>query len=292
MAASLMDSAEVFFERFQQVIEQLASGFPNLMRLFDWADRKARRTTNPDIVAGRLYYLSLGLIFDNDRSMSRTRARACQAALAETEKFLGLSQSSNLFRNQLMAFPLGLNERRANNEALELELDRVYDLALELEIDSVGDNENLPRIDLDLSRLSFISILFARSVSEAPRRVLSGGFAAYNRKLRDRYHLNVPLPLEEFWNEIDLADTRLAPQHKWLTFDQHLRSYLEESNDIGYEWGLGGRDVETLTNIVRATGLMSECLNVAAIADRATISRHLLLLSRSSELDDGLLISA
>jgi Predicted NTPase (NACHT family) len=290
MAASLMDSGDVFFERFQDTIAQFASGFPNLLKLFDWADRKARKAKNPDIVAGRLYYLSLGLIFDNDRSMSRNRARACQAALAESEKFLGPSQSSNLFRNQLTAFPLGLNEGRANNEALN-ELDRAYDLSAELEIDGLAKNENLPQIDLELSRLSFISSLFARSLSEGPRRVLGGKFAAYFRKLRDRCYLNIPPRLEEVLSEIDPRDKRLVAQHKWLTFDQNLRTFLQESNDIGYEWGLGERHVETLTNIIRASGLMSECLNVAAIADRTSISSHLLSLSPSSEFDGGILVS-
>jgi len=187
MAASLMDNTDVFFERFREAISQIASDFSNVIALFSWADRKARRVANQDIVIGRLYYLSLGLIFDNDRSMSRNRARACQAALAEAEKFLGTAQSLNVFRYRLTAFPLGLNQKRANNEALEL--DRAYDLPAELEVDSLANGENFPRGDLELSRLSFISSLFARSVSEGPRRVLAAKFAAYYRKLRDRYHL-------------------------------------------------------------------------------------------------------
>ena len=281
MAASLMDSGEVFFERFQEAITQLASGLPNLIELFDWADRKAHRTQRQDIVAGRLYYLSLGLIFDHDRSMSRIRARACQAALAEAEKFLGASQSLNLFRDQLTAFPLGLNQRRANNEALEL--DRAYDLPAELEIEGIGDNPDFPRIDLELSRLSFISSLFARSVSEGPRRVLGGKFAAYYRKLRDRYHLNAPPRLEEILNEIDSPDKHLVAQHTWSEFDQDLRAFLQRNIDIGYEWRLGDRHVEALTNIIIANSLMSECLNVAAIADRLSITKHLLSLSINSE---------
>jgi hypothetical protein len=280
MTASLMDNGDVFFQRFQEVIAQIAADHSSLIDMFSWADRKARLVKGQNIAVGRLYYLSLGLIFDNDRSMSRNRARWSQASLAEAEKFLGTTQSLNIFRDRLTAFPLGLNQKRADNEALEL--DRAYDLPGELEIDSDTNGGDFPRIDLELSRLSFISSLFARSVSEGPRRVLAARFAAYYRKLRDRYQMRAPDAVEETLREIDPPDKHLVAQHTWLSFDEHLRVFLQQNYDIGHEWRLGERHVEALTNIIRANSLMSDCINVAAIADRSSIALQLLSMTQST----------
>jgi hypothetical protein len=284
MSASLMNNGEVFFDRFHDAIAEIAATFSALVEMFDWADRKARSSQCQNILLGRLHYLCLALIFDDDRSLSRKRARTCQATLAEAEKFLGPTQSLRIIRNPLTAFPLGLNQKRADNEALEL--DRGLDLPAELDLDS-DTNGDFPRIDLDMSRLAFISGLFARSVSEGQRRLLTPQFLAYYRKLRDRYQMSAPDGLEEALSKIGSAGSRLVPQHVWSSVDEKLRALLRQTNDIGHEWRLGEGHVEALLNIIRATSLMFDCLNVAAIADRPRIAQQLFSLKPNDSDSHG-----
>lgn len=282
MAASLMDNGDVFFQRFNETIGEIAANSTNVINLFQWADRKANIAHPEGIVTGRLYYLSIGLIFDNDKSMSRARARQCQAALAEAEKFLQASaQPVNIFHNPLTAFPMGLNQKRADNEALEL--DRSYDLPAELETGGAPSSGDVPQVDIELSRLSFISSLFARSVEQGPRRVLASRFAAYYQRLRDRYDLQPPVELEESATEINPIDKHLVPDRAWLHFDDQLQSFLQQKYDVGHEWRLGEHHVAALTNMIRASSLMSDCLKVAAIADRAGITADLFSLVQSDK---------
>jgi hypothetical protein len=133
MTASLLDNAEIFFERFRQSIAELIDDKPGIQTLLAWADRKAHAAGAPEnVVMGRLYYLCLGLIFDTDKSLNRERARACQVAYVRTQELSRTLKSEiDLFRNRLTALPLGLNQQIAENKAIEV--DRAFDLMVEFE---------------------------------------------------------------------------------------------------------------------------------------------------------------
>jgi len=276
MTASLLNNAAVFFERFRAAIGELIQDEPNLVEMFEWANRKARTAAEPDeIVIERLYYLSLGLIFDIDRSMSRERARACQVTLGRAEQFVGMLKSEvDLFRNRLTAFPLGLNKKRADNEALEL--DRAYDIPFEFEVSSQVIATSPASVDLELTRLQFLSDLISDSVDEGPRRAFTPKFANYYRRTRERHQLDFGEAVEQTLNQIASPEGSLVAQHVWIKFADQLRRALQQQRDIGHKWRLTKHHVEVLSQVLQASSLMYDCLQVAAVDDRQFIAQSLL----------------
>lgn len=243
--------------------------------MFAWANRKARiGAGSNDVVIRRLYYLSLGLIFDNDRSMSRERARACQVAVVRAEQFVEMLNSDlDLFRNRLMAFPLGLNEKRADNEALEL--DRAYDLPYEFRVTTIRA-DSLSPVDLELIRLQFITDLVTHSVAEGPRRAFAPHFADYCRRTHERYQLDFDEEIEKMLDQIGSPERSLLRQHIWVRSADRLRSALQKQRDIGHEWRLTTHHVELLSQVLQASSLIYDCLQVAAVDDRQSIAQSLL----------------
>lgn len=113
MAASLLDNAEVFFQRFQQLFAELIGGDPKVREVLDWANRKVENETPTRVVIGRLNYLALGLIFDSDRSLSRERANECEIAYVRLSELGGtLKTKLPLMANSLTSLPLRINRLR------------------------------------------------------------------------------------------------------------------------------------------------------------------------------------
>jgi pyrimidine deaminase RibD-like protein len=275
MTASLLSNAKVFFERFWEAIFGLISSQSNLVELFSWADKKAQRgDAGEDIVMGRLYYLTLGLIFDNDKSLSRERARSLQAALARAEQVAQmLSSRVDLFKNQLTRFPLSLNKRIADNEAFEL--DRAYDLPYEVELINRSAINRRPAIDLELSRLLFVTDLLTYSMAEGPRRALTPKFASYYQRIEQRYRIDFGSEIKQTFDELTSTGS-LAKPSTWVRLAQELRRQVQQQRDIGHDWRLTARQVELVQQILQANILVYDCLRHAAVEDRRAIADMLL----------------
>lgn len=274
MTASLLSNARVFFETFWEAIYELIRSEDNLTEMFAWADRKAGRgDAGENVVIGRLYYLTLGLIFDKDKSLSRERARALQAALSRAEHIAQILKSEvDLFQNQLTRFPLSLNQRIANNEAFEL--DRAYDLPYEFDLKSQTSAPEQPAVDLELSRLLFVTELLAYSMAEGPRRALTPKFTSYYQRVQRRCRLTNT----EIENTLQSITSTPGPAQNslWVKLAQQFRNQLQRERDIGHDWRLTSRQVELLRQIFQANILMFDCLKHAAVENRKAISDTLL----------------
>jgi hypothetical protein len=275
MTASLLSNARVFFETFWEAVYELIRSESNLREMFAWADRKAARgDAGKSVVMGRLYYLTLGLIFDKDRSLSRDRARALQVALSRAEQIGQILKSDvDLFKNPLTRFPLSLNQRIANNEAFEL--DRAYDLPSEFELMSQTTAPKRPAIDLELSRLLFVTELLARSMAEGPRRALTPKFASYYQRIQERCRLQSSNGAKDTLENITSTLGPAKPS-LWVRLAQQLRDQLQQKRDIGYDWRLTSHQVELLRQIFQANILIFDCLKHAAVDNRQAISDTLL----------------
>jgi hypothetical protein len=285
MTASLLNNASEFFKRFRAATGEMIQNEPNLVEMFEWANRKAWTALESDeVVIERLYYLSLGLIFDIDRSMSRERARVCQVALGRAEQFVAVLRSEvDLFQNHLTAFPLGLNQKRTDNKALEL--DRAYDLTREFEVTSHVTPNSRRSVDLELSRLQFLTDLLTHSVAEGPRRAFAAKFAAYYHRTLERCQVDFGEEVEQTLNQVASSDGSLVRQHIWVKFADQLRSELVRQRDIGQQWRLSKHHVEILSQVLRASNLMYDCLQVAAVDERPSIAQG--LLSPSDNLNES-----
>jgi hypothetical protein len=216
------------------------------------------------------------LIFDSDRSLSRERARSCQVALLRAEEFCRtLNAEIDLVNNRLTAFPLGLNQKTAENRALELDL-AYENLTLEFEASTPVTTNLRPTLDLELSRLQFFADLLKDSVSEGPRRVIAPKFADYYHRIREQYDLDFGEGAEHALNQIASPTGSLVPQHVWVKFVDQLRSALRQQSDVGYQWRLTKHHVEVFSQVLQASSLMYDCLQVAAVADRSSIMQSLL----------------
>jgi hypothetical protein len=275
MTASLLDSAEVFFEKFRQSVAELIAGESNIIELLAWVDQKAQAAGMPEeVFIGRLYYLSLALIFDNDRSLNRERARACQVAYVRAQE-LGrtLKLDVDLFSNRMTVLPLSLNQQTADNKALEM--DRAFDLSVEFEEYSPSITNSRLMLDVELSRLQYFADLLRHSVSENSRRTIAPKFAAYYARIRETYRVNLGGEVEEMLTH--LASSEMSSGlHPWAKFADDLRSVLQEQWGVGYTWKLAKHQVERLSQVIQASGLMHDCLQLAAVKDRKAIADSLL----------------
>jgi hypothetical protein len=275
MTASLIDNAEVFFERFRQSIAEIIADDGSILEMLTWADRKARADGAPEeVVIGRLYYLCLGLIFDTDRSLNRERARACQVAYVRAQEFgRVLKFDVDLFSDRLTALPLSINQQTADNKALEL--DRAYDLTIEFEEYSPSMANSRLTLDLELSKLQFLADLLKSSVGERSRRVIAPQFVKYYARIREIHQVNLGDEVEETLKQFALSGA-IQLGHTWAKFADDLRSVLQQQRGVGYEWRLTRHQVEVLSKVLQASSLMYDCLQLAAVKDRKSIADSLL----------------
>jgi hypothetical protein len=275
MTATLLSDTNLFFERFKEAIESMVGQSSNMLSMFEWADRQAKTSFDAErLVVGRLYYLSLGLIFDIDRSASRERARICQVALTRAEQFVQLLQSEvDLFRHILTAFALGLNKMRADNIALEL--DRDYDLPQELEMLTEASPTSKREFDLELTRLQFITDLLTHSVNEGPRRALALKFADYYRRVRQQCGLSMSSDLDGALNQITPSGRELVRHDRWVRFADLSRRDLQTERDVGHDWRLSTTNVEDFDKILQASRLVYDCFQVAKIQPAQFVSQAL-----------------
>jgi hypothetical protein len=273
MTASLLSNARVFFETFWEAIFELIRSETNLKDMFTWANRKADSRNGENVVMGRLYYLTLGLIFDKDRSLSRDRARALQVALARAEHMgQKLRSEVDLFKNGLTRLPLSLNQRIANNEAFEL--DRAYDLPYEFGVINQTTPRKQTTIDLELSRLLFVTELLAYSMAESPRRALTPKFTSYFERVEKRCRYTFAIAsatLKDITSTVGPAKPSL-----WVRLAQQMRGQLQQELDIAYDWRLTSHQVELVRQIFQANILIFDCLKHAAVENRKAISDTLL----------------
>lgn len=275
MTASLLDNAEEFFERFSQSIAEVVAGERGVVELLAWADRKAQSAGAPeDVVLGRLYYLSLALIFDTDRSLNRERARACQVSYVRAQEFgRTLKAEADLFGDHLAALPLSINQQTADNKALEL--DRAFALAAEFEEYSPSIANPSLLLDAELSKLQFLADLLGYSVSERSRRAIAPKFAAHYARMRDRHRLDLGVDVEETLRQLASSDVA-SMQQPWAKFTDDLRSALQHQREVGYQWRITKRQVEMLSHVLQASELMYNCLQLAAVRDRKAIANSIL----------------
>ncbi|MCP9493364.1 MAG: NACHT domain-containing protein [Pyrinomonadaceae bacterium MAG19_C2-C3] len=274
MTASLLDNADEFFSQFQNSIIGLMIDDPHVIELFTWADRKAQAVGTPEeIIEGRLYYLSLALIFDTDRSLNRERARSCQLAYVHAEE-LGRTIKSgvDLFDNRLTSLPLTINQHLAVNTALEL--DRAFDLSVALKRVDLSLTNPRFALDLQLSKLQFLADLLRYSVEENSRRVLTPKFTTYFMDIREVHRFDFGSKLEETLKRFTSSETNIM-RPAWAKFVDDLRDVLKQEG-IGYEWNLKKHQIEVISRVFRASGLMYDCLQLAAVTNRKAIADGLL----------------
>ena len=269
MTATLLPNAVPFFERFEIAIWESIRENTNIDELFFWADRKARQNFGAsERVLGRLQYLSLAMIFDGSRSTNRDRARLLQEALTRAEQFAQLvSGELTILKSKLTSFPLKLNNDRADNVALQL--NRASDLPPQL--GSRGSERCEPGLtqDAELASLQFLTDLVTYSIDENPRRALAPKFAEHCRNVGQRCGLAWSVNIEEFLVEISKSPSSLVKHNRWVRFADDLRDELIRLRDVGHNWRLTKENIEVISRILQATGLLHECLRVTVINEPA-----------------------
>lgn len=273
MTASLLDNAEVFFQRFRQSITELASHEPKVLELLVWADRKAQNDKPEGIAVGRLNYLSLALVFDTDRSLSRERATACQllnVRLRELGHTLGTEL--HLLASGLTTLPLRINQQAAENKALDV--DSAWDLNIEFEKNSPKKAESSLMLDAALSKLMYVTDLFQHSLNDRNRFALAPKFAGYYKRNRQ---LNRAKLGEGMYEALKLIiPPNSGSPHHWSKYAEDFRLALQINRDIAYEWRLTTPQVKILSQVLEANSLIYDCLQLAAVKDRTSIADSLL----------------
>ena len=274
MTATLLPNAVPFFERFEIAIWELIRENSNIDELFFWADRKAQQNFGAsERVLGRLQYLSLAMIFDGSRSTNRDRARLLQEALTRAEQFAQLvSGELTILKSKLTSFPLKLNKDRADNVALQL--NRASDLPPQLRSrDSERCEPGLTQ-DAELASLQFLTDLVTYSIDENPRRALAPKFAEHCRNVGQKCGLAWSANIEEFLVETSKSPSSLVKHNRWVRFADDFRDELIRLRDVGHNWRLTKENIEVISRILQATGLLHECLRVTVINEPARFTHN------------------
>ena len=266
MTATMLENAVPFFERFQTAIGELIKETSNIDELFCWADRKALETPQHTVL-GRLQYIGLALIFDGSRSTNRDRARQLQVALTRAEQYANELADGELtiMKNRLTSFPLALNKDRADDRALQL--NRAYDVPQQLKSYSNERCEAGLQRDVELTHLRFLTDLVTYSTDESPRRALAKQYAEYCQVIASRCDVTWSESVDEFLREISNPSAPLLKHSRWVRFADDLKNDLVVQRDVGHDWRLSKENIEVVSNILVATGLLHECLRLTNIQE-------------------------
>jgi len=156
-----------------------------------------------------------------------------------------------------------LDRTRTRALDLDLDLDRALDLALDLDLD--------PSIDYLLHIALQMSLIFRYGTDYEKIRAQIPKFKQFfSEVVKRRDSLN---SLSQALRSLAVPDS----QSEWEVFTEELRSIMQRERNIGHEWNLTKKQVETLETYLRANILMVDCLKLAAVSDRKAIENSVLL---------------
>jgi len=248
LVVSALDNADFFFSHFWRVTYSFLRNDAETSRLIQWSNGKANSVeTGYKIGAVRSFYLflarDLASIPDPARDISFARA-------LDLARLCGLDSE--------LAYSLDISYARAID--LDAVLTHSDNLAPDLKIDF------LLTITLQAS-LSFRNVRSNREVSSE-----KDNFKKYFSEVINQCNL-FDESLSELLGDLTIPDH----QKEWKVFTERLRSIMQQERNIGYEWNLNRRQIETLNKYLRANVLMVECLKLAAVSDRKAIEDSVLL---------------
>jgi len=264
LVVSGLDNADGFFQSFKQAMDNLIKQDRELVALLQWADKKALAVeTSHKIGAVRSFYFFLA--YDRARALALALDRALDRALALD---LDLARSFDL----ALALALDLDLARS------FDLDRARDLARDL--DRALDRSLNLDLDLDLSidyllRIALqVSLIFEKTWLYPEIRSKALEFKKFFSEVVNRCN---SLPsLSQALQSLSVPNSQSKPE-AWEKFANELRIIMQRERNIGHEWNLTKKQVDTLETYLRANLFMLECLKLAAVSDRKAIEDSVLL---------------
>jgi len=246
LVVSGLDNADGFFQSFKQAMDNLIKQDRELVALLQWADKKALAVeTSHKIGAVRNFYFFLA----HDRALARALDRALDRALA-----LALDSALDLDRAL----------ERAHARYLARDLDRTLDLDLDLDLSI----DYLLRIALQ------VSLIFEKTWLYPEIRSKALEFKKFFSEVVNRCN---SLPsLSQALQSLSVPNSQSKPE-AWEKFANELRIIMQRERNIGHEWNLTKKQVDTLETYLRANLFMLECLKLAAVSDRKAIEDSVLL---------------
>jgi hypothetical protein len=242
MAASLPDTAAVFFERFLDEVDELIIQDKEIISLLTWANMKTnlaqQQAHKPAAV--RSWYIWYALDRDPYLDFAHTHIRDIALDRARTHARARVKD---------VALVLGL----------DLDLDPDIDLYLDI------------ALNLDRGRIRDIALDRARTRARARANDLA---LALNLSHLASQELNLP-DLHEALTLLQLPDVEDSdPQ--WRDFAQSLETILAKNRQF-HKWNFSETELENLSTYLQATLFLVYCFNVAKVSNRQEIENRLLL---------------
>jgi len=259
LVVSGLDNADVFFQSFKQAMDNLIKQDKELVALLQWVDKKANSVkTTHKIGVVRSFYLFFALKF-------------AYVLGHDIRQLLVIARSSEFITHDL--------------EILALELERSRDLEFFSTLTLVSHELNN---DIHIDHLLHIALQISLIFKE---------ISYYNNVARSKIPKFKPF-FSEVINHCDSLPSlsqalcslvvpnkqtkqknkwKILVTDEWRAFSENLRIVMQRERNVGYEWNLNERQIETLNKYLQANLLMLECLKLAAVSDRKAIEDSVLL---------------
>ncbi len=297
LTASLLDDAAPFFERFQGALDALAAEDETLSRMLAWAEQEAKgAAVDCAPAAVRAVYLhwaisialALALARARDPDLARALARAryldldlardLDRALVDLDFDLAIDRAYAYARDRTFAtaFDRGIRfpPSMAFNIALDHALNHALDHAPDRVLDRVLDHAraylgaDLDPTPLDVLRVAIYLPALPQYKRPHPARRLAEALAALQDRLRESSHV----PLRQVLMDLPLPEKDWGDD-EWQAFDTALQEGLQR--EFGIE-SFDTLDAGNLERYLEGSRLLLECLEEAAVEDRAAIKARLL----------------
>ena len=262
LTASLLDDATPFFDRFQYALDALAAKDKVLSRLLAWAAREAEQAAvdvNQAAVRAVYFYWTL--------SITAYLARTHDLDLAHARAIIGN-------RNFAIALARDLNLARPLDLARDIDLDRDLDLSLNFAIASAiarartYSGSGLDSTPLDVLLMAILLPMLPQGKLPSRALRLTEVLTMLREQLREREHV----PLRQILMDLPLPRANWGHE-EWRDFDAAVRKGLQREFDIESFETL---DTKNLRNYLEGSLFLLDCLEEAAVEDRAAIKARLL----------------
>jgi hypothetical protein len=324
LTASLLNDADYFVTSMCDTISHLFSNAPKLCHLLIWAyDRTINSNASVERrVIVQLAYLSL--LLSLDRSMARYRANCLELErsreserYSETAIFGEVDRAFARSLDRKSAHERERDRERTYERALTQVLTKVHmfwnsllrTYPIDFDLDSEGVSTRTHNIDQALVCANSLAQNLAIPVLGFDYGLYyawayANLFSYENVYRQDK---NWQLAMSQFPNLIQgvatLADNAglfALAQHlrsiniplpsaswqSWQKYSDTLFAFLRNERDFDCKREFSQEEIIQLNNYFYGNELIVQCLNVAAISDRARILRSLLLRSRDIEKDE------
>lgn len=262
LTASLLPSADDFFEQFHQVVVSIIHDDERLITILDWAATKvSSMATSHERSALRALYLHLDYIYipacNNELALDLARR-------LDHELFQYIDQDFDQDFDQDLAL------------ALDQDIDQYIDLAnihggafaSALDLALARDRDLALALDLALT-LALASALDRKSVLPSDFALTRDRALALARELKLD---NLQTALESL-----PRPSGDEPLDFWEDYTARLRTIMITHRNIGHEWNLSQEQRDHFDRYFQANQLLVEYLNVAVVSDRQAITERLLL---------------